>query len=71
VGFAARRMLKDRSLSLAASLILGALGALIGYSGYANFISPSDGVAYLMAIVFAAVLVIAASLMTGKAKRRS
>ena len=66
VGFAARILLKDQSLSLVASLILGALGSLIGYFVYDNFISSSDGVAYLIAIVFAAVLVIAASLIAGK-----
>ena len=66
VGFAARRLLKDQSLSLVAGSILGALGSLIGYFVYDNFISSSDGIAYLIAIVFAAVLVIAASLIAGK-----
>jgi len=66
VGFAARILLKDQRLSLVASLILGALGSLIGYFVYDNFISSSNGVAYLIAIVFAAVLVIAASLIMGK-----
>jgi len=63
MGFAAKSLLKDRSLSLAASFILGALGSIIGYFGYSHFISYSDGVAYLFAIIFAFVTVITLSLI--------
>jgi parallel beta-helix repeat protein len=63
MGFAAKSLLKDRSLSLVASFILGSLGSIIGYFGYSNFISSSDGIAYLVAIVFAFVTVITLSLI--------
>jgi nitrous oxidase accessory protein len=69
VGLGVKKLLKDRSLSMLASSTLGALGSIIGYFGYTQFVSDSDGVAYLIAIVFAAVLVIAASLIGRRAKR--